>query len=89
MKELVVKINNKMGLHARPASKFVKTASSFSSKVTITANDKSADAKSILMVMSMAITQGTEIKISVEGTDEKECMEALTELINDNFGEEE
>lgn len=89
MTEAVLVINNKMGLHARPASKFVKTASTYTSKVTVSANGKSADAKSILMVMSMSITKGTEIKISAEGSDEKECILALTELVKSNFGEEE
>lgn len=89
MTETVVVLKNKMGLHARPASQFIKTASKFTSKVTVSGNGKWADAKSILMVMSLGLTKGTEVKISADGPDEEECINALKELVDNNFGEEE
>ncbi|MBQ9487206.1 MAG: HPr family phosphocarrier protein, partial [Selenomonadaceae bacterium] len=57
-------ILNRTGIHARPASVFVQTASKFKSKVQIKAKGKTVDAKSILMIMSMGLTKGTEITLS-------------------------
>lgn len=87
MKETVLKITNPTGLHARPAAQFVQTAASFSSKVTIAANHKTADAKSILAVMSMGLGCGTELTVTVDGPDEQACLDALVALIKGNFGE--
>ena len=87
MKQTVLKITNPTGLHARPAAQFVQTAASFRSKVTIAANHKAADAKSILAVMSMGLIRGTEVTLTVDGPDEQDCLEALVALIQGNFGE--
>ena len=81
-------IENKTGIHARPASVFVQTAGKFKSKVQIKAKGKSADAKSILMIMSMGLTKGTEIELVAEGPDEAEAVAALKELVDNKFGEE-
>ena len=88
MKEASLTILNKTGIHARPASVFVQTASKFQSKVQIEANGKKADAKSILMLMSMGLAQGTELKLIADGPDEGEAIKALSDLINSKFGEE-
>ena len=86
--EQTVKVTNKSGIHARPASVFVQTAAKFKSKVTVTAKGKTVDAKSILMIMSLGLTQGTELTISAEGDDAQAALDALTGLIKNKFGEE-
>ena len=85
--ELIVKILNEQGLHARPASLFVKTASKFSSTVTVIHGNEVANAKSIINIMSLGLQKGEEIKIVTEGTDEKEAMEALVSIVESKFGE--
>ncbi|WP_067619674.1 HPr family phosphocarrier protein [Alicyclobacillus acidiphilus] len=69
------------GLAARPAAEFVKRASSFTSSVRIGKHDQFVDAKSILGVMSMAISHGEEIVVQVDGADEDAAIEALVELL--------
>ena len=81
-------IENKTGIHARPASLFVQTASKFKSKVQIKAKGKTVDAKSILMWISMGLFRGTEVTISAQGSDAKEAVDALIELIDSKFNEE-
>lgn len=82
MHSQVVTIQNATGLHARPATQFVKLASSFRSDISICVADKCGDAKSILRVLSLGAAQGTQIKISAEGDDEKEAVEKLVMLID-------
>lgn len=89
MIEKKITIINKLGLHARAAAKLVNTASAFSSNIQITKNDKSVDAKSIMSVMILAASKGTELSISCEGSDEQQAMTAIEDLINDYFGEGE
>ena len=88
MTEATLPIENKTGIHARPASVFVQTAAKFKSKVQVQAKGKTADAKSILMLMSLGLSKGTEITISADGPDEAEAVAALKELIETKFGEE-
>ena len=88
MTEATTTIENKTGIHARPASVFVQTASKFKSKVQIKAKGKTVDAKSILMIMSMGLTNGTEITLSADGPDEAEAVATLKKLVDDKFGEE-
>lgn len=86
--EATVVIENKSGIHARPASIFVQTATKFKSKVQIIAKGKTIDAKSILMIMSMGLVKGTEIVIKAEGDDAAEAVKTLKELVESKFGEE-
>ena len=88
MTEATVMIENKTGIHARPASVFVQTAAKFKSKVQIKAKGKAVDAKSILMIMSMGLVKGTEITIVAEGEDEAAAVKALKDLVVSKFGEE-
>ena len=81
-------IENKTGIHARPASVFVQKASSFKSKIQIKAKGKTVDAKSILMIMSMGLVKGTEITIVADGPDEADAVAALKQMVDDKFGEE-
>ena len=82
-------ISNKLGLHARAAAKFVETASRHESQIEIGANGRKVNGKSIMGVMMLAASLGTDIEIFVDGEDENEALEALTHLIQDRFGEPE
>lgn len=89
MIESNVTIINKLGLHARAASKFVATASSFSSSIKVVFNDKVADGKSIMSVMLLAAGQGSNLQLICDGKDEDRALTAITELIANRFGEAE
>jgi phosphocarrier protein len=78
-------LTNAVGLHARPAAMLVKCAAKYKSMVTIKGNNKSANAKSIIAVLSMGLACGDEIIVAAEGIDEKECIEELKGLVVNNF----
>ena len=82
-------ICNKTGLHARPVSDFVNCSNQFTSDITITrvSDGASANAKSIVKIMLLALHKGTEVELSAQGPDEKEAVDALVELIDSGFGE--
>ncbi|MEG2074472.1 MAG: HPr family phosphocarrier protein [Angelakisella sp.] len=82
-------IQNRTGLHARPASDFIGCASKFKSKIVIKkiVDDEEANAKSIVMLLSLALGQGEEVEITAKGEDEVEAVDALVALINSKFGE--
>ncbi|MDR3588201.1 MAG: HPr family phosphocarrier protein [Negativicutes bacterium] len=76
-----VVVQNKTGLHARPAAIFVQAAQRFNAKITITKDERSVDAKSILKVLSLGVGQGKSITIAAEGADEQAAVEALAGMI--------
>lgn len=82
-------IINKLGLHARAAAKFVSTAASFGSTVRIQANGQTVDGKSIMSVMMLAASKGTEVELECVGEDEHEALQAIADLINRRFDEPE
>lgn len=82
-------IPNNLGLHARAAAKLVALAGRFLSSIEIIKDEKTVNAKSIMGVMMLAATKGTEIELLIDGEDEKEAMESILALINDRFGEEQ
>ncbi|SES98899.1 MULTISPECIES: HPr family phosphocarrier protein [Marinobacter] len=84
-----VTIINKLGLHARAAAKLVETASRYDSRVELVKGNRQVDAKSIMPVMMLAASQGTEVELVAEGPDEQQAIAALEALINDYFGEGE
>ena len=86
--ELNLQIENKAGLHARPAALFAQKASSFKATVMIFKGEKSANAKSIISIMGLGIKQGESIVIKTEGADADEAAAALKKLIEEKFGEE-
>lgn len=88
MPEITLNIKNKVGLHARPAALFVKTASQYKSIITVKNSARSANAKSILSILALGVESGTEIKIIAEGEDAEMALKALEELNQNNFGEE-
>lgn len=82
-----VKIENKSGLHARPASDFVKLAAKFKSNITIVHKGKPINAKGIVGLLAAGIAAGSEIELQADGVDENEAMEKLTALVESRFGE--
>ncbi len=87
MPEVNLTVQHPSGLHARPASVFVKTASQFKSNVRVVYGEKDINAKSILSVLTLGANQGANITIKAEGEDSDQAIQALTELIESNFGE--
>ncbi|WP_128896114.1 HPr family phosphocarrier protein [Longirhabdus pacifica] len=81
MTEQQVTVKLHAGLHARPAALFVQEANKFSSDVFIEKDDKKINAKSIMGVMSLAISSGTSITISANGADEEQAVSALLEIV--------
>ena len=84
-----VTIINKLGLHARAAAKFVTVASSFSSEIDISKDGQKVNGKSIMGVMMLAASRGTELVIMVNGSDETEAADSLESLVAERFGEQE
>ncbi|MDP4121161.1 MAG: HPr family phosphocarrier protein [Bacillota bacterium] len=78
-------IKNDEGLHARPATDFCQTAMKFKSAISILKDGEAYEAKSILMVLCVGAEKGDEIEIQADGEDEKEAIEALIKVLeNDN-----
>ncbi|MGB9678464.1 MAG: HPr family phosphocarrier protein [Thermoanaerobacteraceae bacterium] len=88
MTEKVIEIKNKTGLHARPAALFVQTASKFSSQIWVEKDNKKVNAKSIMGIMSLGVSQGSTVTLSADGDDEEAAIKALVDLIDSKFGEE-
>ena len=89
MNNKTVVLRNKLGLHARPASHFVKIASKFKdTTVEIVRGAEIVNGKSILGVMMLAAGEGSELEIRIDGPQEEECMRELEELVNNKFFEE-
>lgn len=84
-----ITVINKLGLHARAASKLVNLASQFSSSVNLENKDCRVNAKSIMGVMMLAASQGTDLALEVDGNDEDECSKSIIQLINNRFDEAE
>ena len=84
-----IEIINKLGLHARASAKFTQLASKFKCEVWISRNNRRVNAKSIMGVMMLAAGKGSTVLLEAEGSDEKECFDALNQLIEDKFGEGE
>jgi phosphocarrier protein len=86
--EVEKKIINKLGLHARAASVFVKNAERFKCSVFMEKEGMKINAKSIMGILMLAAPFGSTVKIITEGEDEKECMQTLCNVIDNKFGEE-
>jgi phosphocarrier protein len=85
--EREVRIENRNGLHARPAAEIVKAASKFRSEVTIRRDDMEVNGKSIMGVMMLAAEYGTTIWLRANGEDAEQAVEALAALVASRFGE--
>lgn len=84
-----IEIINKLGLHARASAKLTHLAGQFRSEVWLTRQGRRVNAKSIMGVMMLAAAKGTQVEIETNGADEEAAMQALTQLIQDKFGEGE
>jgi phosphocarrier protein len=89
MERRSVRLVNRLGLHARAASKLVQKAAEFRCEVRLVRDDRCANAKSIMGVLMLAAPVGTELTLECEGDDERAAAAALTELIERRFGEAE
>lgn len=81
-------VENKTGLHARPASEFVKKANTFKSNIYIEMGNRTINAKSIVGLLSAGIGYGSKLILSIEGEDEVEALETLVNLVKNKFGED-
>jgi phosphocarrier protein HPr len=89
MPEIQLLIKNSVGLHARPASLFVQTASKFKSDIRVKMDGNSVNAKSILHVLTLGAQKGSTITVVAEGEDAEQALAALSDLCARNFGEQE
>lgn len=89
MVEKIYTINNKLGLHARPASLFVKTTGKFSSQVKVWKDNQEIDGKSIMGLLMLAAGPGTILKIVASGADENDVLVALDDLFARRFDDED
>ena len=77
MRTMTLDIRNPTGLHTRPGTQFVRLAKTFQSDIQIKKNDQSANAKSLVKLLKIGISQGDVIELSTEGVDEEQAMNAL------------
>ncbi len=84
-----VTIVNKLGLHARAATRLVNCASAFKAELWIKNGDKTINGKSIMGVLTLAASKGTVLLIEADGPDREDALQAICELINDRLGEDE
>ena len=86
VKEVMVK--NQVGLHARPATFFIQKANEFKSSIWIEKEERRVNAKSLLGILSLGIVGGTTIKVIADGSDEQEAVNALVDLVDSGFSDE-
>ncbi|OEG70454.1 phosphocarrier protein HPr [Candidatus Endomicrobiellum trichonymphae] len=87
MKEKIIVVLNKMGLHARPAAMLVQSTNRYQSTVKILKDDFEVDAKSIMGVMALAAGRGCKLNFIADGPDENEVLIAIENLFKSKFGE--
>jgi phosphocarrier protein HPr len=85
----VVTIQNKQGLHARPAEMFVRTANQFESKIQLIRDDRRVEARNMIDLLTLGATQGTRLTIEAEGSDAQAAIDALAELVEVGFPQED
>ncbi|MCI6560389.1 MAG: HPr family phosphocarrier protein [Ruminococcus sp.] len=83
-----VMVKNQVGLHARPATFFIQKANEFKSSIWIEKEERRVNAKSLLGILSLGIVGGTGIKVIADGADERAAVDALVELVDSGFSEE-
>ena len=88
MLERTVTIVNKLGIHARPATKLAKLSSQFDAKVQLCMDEKQVDASSIMGLMLLAGAQGKQVTVQSEGPQAQDALNAICQLIEDKFDEE-
>jgi len=85
MPEITIIVQHNQGLHARPATQFVTEAQKYHADITVKNGTRSANAKSMLGILTLDVNQGTEITISAEGDDANDAVKALEALVANNF----
>jgi len=85
MREMSLTVTNETGLHSRPADLFVRTAKLYQSALTVSNGSKSADAKNILKVILLNVSQNTTIRVQADGPDEEAALADLQRLVTSNF----
>mgnify|MGYP001775017231 CR=1 FL=1 len=88
MCEKDVTVQNQVGLSARPATFFIQKANCFKSSIWIEKEERRVNAKSLLGILSLGIVGGTTIKVIADGADEKAAVDALIDLVDSGFSEE-
>ncbi len=83
-----LKVQNQLGLHARAAAELVKVTSEFRSEIMLSKDGMKVNGKSIMGLMMLAASKGSQVVVTVEGPDAEECMRAVEELFNNKFGED-
>ena len=82
-----VVIQNRVGLHSRPATSFIQKANEYKCSVWIERDDRRVNAKSLLGVLSLGVLQGTEVNIIADGQDERDAIDAMVSLVNSDFAD--
>lgn len=82
-----VKVQNQVGLHARPATFFIQKANEYISSIWVEKEERRVNAKSLLGVLSLGIVGGTDIKIIADGADEQAAVEGLVKLVQSGFSD--
>jgi phosphocarrier protein len=88
VKELEVRVANRLGLHARAAARFVHLANRFEARITVTKGGSRVDGKSILGLLTLAAGEGTVLRLTAEGDDAAKALAELEALVRNRFGEE-
>ena len=88
MMETTIVMQNRLGLHTRACSVFVKEAAKYASHITLARDGLEVNGKSILGVMMLAAERGAELSLKADGSDEQQAIAALVRVVNDKFGEE-
>ncbi len=89
MQQRTVTVVNKLGLHARAAARLVTTAAAFSCEIDVAKDSQKVNGKSIMGIMMLAASRGTELVITTSGDDEIEAADSIEQLIANRFGESE
>mgnify|MGYP001164012941 FL=1 len=84
-----LKITNKLGLHARAAAKVVDIANKYKCEINLLKDDKIADARSIMKLLMLSASQGTHVKVQINGDNQDDAMSSIEKLFNEKFNEEE
>ena len=87
-REVVLTIVNELGLHARAATMFVQVASKYESDISIIKDGREVNGKSIMGILTLVASKGTEIRVQARGSDAKAGIAALSKLVKNKFGEE-
>jgi len=87
MQKATVVVRHEAGLHARPAAQFVKLAKQFNADIKVTSKEKTVNAKSMVLLMTLAVQPDTPIELAANGTDEQEAIDALVKLVERDFAD--